>query len=150
MKTHLIPLLLRLAGAVFLSTAGLACSGAGASSPAPAPVTAPVALAAPAAPGAPLLQQIEAAIGQAACDTSAQCKTVAIGHKACGGPESYLAYSTKGNSAQVTSLAARYAAERKSANQKSGLISNCMMARDPGASCSAGRCVTGPGGVSER
>ncbi len=160
MKTPQLSLLVRLCGALFLSSACLACSGVAATSnntaapadpapgaaaapvAAPAPVTAAAPVAVPAAGDAGLLQQIQAAIGTAACDSPAQCKTVAIGHKACGGPESYMAYSTKGNSAQVTSLAAKYAAARQAGNKKSGMISNCMLLSDPGATCSAGRCVT--------
>lgn len=100
------------------------------------------------------MQQIQAEIGEASCDNAQQCKTVAIGHKACGGPESYLAYSTKGNKeAKVTSLAAAYAAERKASNVASGRMSTCSLVMDPGATCSAGKCVAskdGLGGVQAR
>ncbi|SHH71194.1 hypothetical protein [Massilia sp. CF038] len=161
MKTTLSPTLLRLLGAAFLATASAACSGVPGSAPAapaaattPAPVVA-VATPAPAAPGAAsaaapaaagLLQQLEAEIGAAACDTSAQCKTIAVGHKACGGPESYLAYSTKtGDAAKVARLAADYSAERKNKNAKSGMMSTCSVVVDPGASCNAGRCVPAGG-----
>lgn len=166
MKTHLLPALLRLAGAALLATASAACSGTSGSAPsnppapapapvpapAPAPVAAPVTAAAPAAGG--LLQQIQAEVGSAACDSAQQCKTVAIGHKACGGPESYMAYSTKaGNGARIEQLAAALTAERKARDSASGRMSNCMLVADPGATCSAGRCVTGGpglGGSSER
>ncbi|HEY0062247.1 MAG TPA: hypothetical protein VGC21_09000 [Telluria sp.] len=153
MKTNLSPTLLRLLGAALLATASAACSGVPgsapatpAAAPAPAPVTAPVAANAAAPAPAGLLQQLEAEIGQAACDSTAQCKTIAIGHKACGGPESYLAYSTKGgDAAKVARLAADYSAERKSKNAKSGMMSTCSVAVDPGATCKAGRCVSGGG-----
>ena len=36
---------------------------------------------------ADLLARIEAERGDAACDTEAQCHSIAIGNKACGGPE---------------------------------------------------------------
>jgi len=97
--------------------------------------------------------QLQAAVGTAACDSPAQCKTVAIGHKACGGPESYMAYSTKADGAGVSRLAQRYADARKGEDQRGGMVSNCMLLRDPGATCTAGRCVTlqpGQGSVSER
>ena len=171
MKTTFSPTLLRLLGAAFLATASAACSGVPGSAPAapaaastPAPVVAaatpapasgapasgapasgaPASSAAPAAAG--LLQQLETEIGAAACDTSAQCKTIAVGHKACGGPESYLAYSTKtGDAAKVARLAADYSAERKNKNAKSGMMSTCSVVVDPGASCNAGRCVPAGG-----
>ncbi len=49
---------------------------------------------APAGAEAPM-EKIRALIGDAACDSDAQCRTIAIGAKACGGPEAYLAWSTK-------------------------------------------------------
>lgn len=152
MKTTTSPTLLRLLGAAILATATTACSGVAATAPAtpaatptpaPAPVVATAAAVAPAAP-ASLLQQLQAEIGDAACDSSTQCKTIAVGHKACGGPESYLAYSTKnGDAAKVARLAADYSAERKNQNTKSGMMSTCSVVLDPGATCNAGRCVTG-------
>ncbi len=163
MKKPILLPLLRLCGAAAFSVTFAACSGV-AGSPATTPVVAatpatpatpakPVKPAAPAAGGG-LVQQIQAQIGEASCDTAAQCKTVAIGHKACGGPESYLAYSTKGNNeAKVASLAAAFAAERKASNTASGRMSTCSLVMDPGATCSAGKCVTnqdGLGGVQAR
>jgi hypothetical protein len=158
MKTIHPPFLLRLLSAAFLATASAACSGVPGSAPAtPAPAAAPApvvaAAAAAATPAAPagLMQQLQAEIGSAACDTNAQCKTVAIGHKACGGPEGYLAYSIKsGDGAKVARLAADYSAQRKSQNAKSGMMSTCSVALDPGATCSAGRCVPGGGDALAR
>jgi hypothetical protein len=152
MKTSFTPTLLRLLGAAFLATASAACSGtagtapatptpAPASTPAPISTPAPVTAAAPAQAG--LMQQIDAEIGAAACDSAQQCKTIAIGHKACGGPESYKAYSTKtGDGAKLARLAADYATERKNQDAKSGRMSTCSVVMDPGATCNAGRCVT--------
>lgn len=97
------------------------------------------------------MAQIKAEIGDAGCDTSSQCKTVPVGSKPCGGPEGYLAYSTKrGDSARIVRLAAEHAAARKGQDERSGMISNCMMMMDPGATCSAGRCVTGKGDLPSR
>ena len=160
MKTSL-PLFARLCGALLLASASVACSGvsgtadaATASTPAAAtPAPAPVVAAAPAAPapGRSLREQLTAEIGDAACDSSKQCKTVAVGSKACGGPEAYLPYSTKrSDGAKVARLAAADAAQRKQQDQRSGMISNCMMLMDPGATCSAGRCVSANGEALER
>jgi hypothetical protein len=154
MKKPILLPLLRLCGAVAFSVTFAACSGvAGSSATTPAAAATPVAAAAPVKSAAPaatggLMAQIQAEIGEASCDNAQQCKTVAIGHKACGGPESYLAYSTKGNNeAKVTSLAAAYAAERKASNVASGRMSTCSMMMDPGATCSAGKCVTSKDGL---
>jgi hypothetical protein len=121
----------RLGGALLLAVAGSACSGA---APAPAP---------------DLMQQLRAEIGSAACDSTQQCQTVAIGNKACGGPESYLAWSSKASDgAKVLRLAAAHSAKRKSENEASGMLSTCSAVMDPGATCSAGRCVTGGGNAA--
>jgi hypothetical protein len=93
------------------------------------------------------MQQIQAEIGDASCDTNQQCRTLPVGHRACGGPESFLAYSTeRGDSAKLLRLAAQHTAARKEQNEGSGMISTCQAITDPGATCSAGRCVAGNAG----
>jgi hypothetical protein len=138
-------------GALALLFGLAACSGvsAGGESAAPAGPAAPPVAAAPAAPGHQgLWQKIQAEIGTAACDSAAQCRTLAVGHKSCGGPESYIAYSTKsGDSARLVQLGEQYAAARKAENERSGMASNCMMVMDPGATCAANRCVLTQGGT---
>lgn len=146
----------RLGALVLLLGLG-ACSGVSANSSAPeAPATPPAAPASPAAPaqapvpapvqGGPshqaLWKKIQDEIGTAECDDASQCRTMPVGHKSCGGPEGYVAYSTKsGNTARLLALGEQYAAARKAENERSGLLSNCMMERDPGATCVAKRCV---------
>ena len=135
--------LARLFGALFLAAASSACSGVNNTASAPAAV--PLAAAAPAAAPAAgkLMEQINAEIGAASCDAPAQCKTLAVGAKACGGPEGYLAYSTKiSDGARLTELAARDAQARKKADARAGMVSTCSVVSDPGATCDAGRCVT--------
>ncbi|MES2315920.1 MAG: hypothetical protein V4631_00360 [Pseudomonadota bacterium] len=138
-KPTLLPLV-RLCGAALVMATFAACSGAANSPPsAPGPAAAPVAKST-------LIDQIKTEIGTAACDSAQQCKTVAIGHKACGGPESYMAYSTKrSDAAKIIRLAAAYETESRSQNLQSGRISTCQMTMDPGATCSAGTCVSGQG-----
>jgi hypothetical protein len=103
---------------------------------------------------APLLARIEAARGTAACDTDDQCHTIGVGHKACGGPERYLAWSSKNDDGtRLRALVAEHAAARQAEDTKSGMMSTCSIVPDPGATCSAGQCVlratnTGPGGTA--
>ena len=86
-----------------------------------------------------------ALLANMACDAPAQCRTVGLGHKACGGPESYAAFSTKGgNEEKIKMLALQYAEARKREDEAAGRMSTGMATRDPGATCSAQRCVTGP------
>ena len=118
-----------------------------ASAPAPQPAPAPAPAGQPAHLG--LLQKIKDEIGTAECDNASQCKTLPVGHKSCGGPEGYLAYSTKsGNSKRLMALAEQYAAARKAENERSGMLSSCMVEPDPGATCVANRCVLVKRGVS--
>jgi hypothetical protein len=146
MKTRLsLRALARLAGLTLL----LASSACRSDAP---HVAAPPAATAPAAGGtAALFARIEAARGDAACDTEAQCHSIGVGNKACGGPESYLAWSSKNDDgARLRALVAEHAAARRAEDTKKGMMSTCSMALDPGATCSAGHCVlrtvpNGPG-----
>jgi hypothetical protein len=109
---------------------------------------------APAAPAAgqgatlpPTLAQLHALVGTAACTNSSQCHSVPIGARACGGPESYLAWSSANtDGAAVRALAERYQAERKAQLAASGVASDCRFMADPGAVCQAGTCRLGTGG----
>ena len=102
---------------------------------------APVAGAAAAA-AASAVDPLSAHIGDAACSAPTDCHTVAIGHKACGGPETWRAWSSKRSDAnQINELAARDAARRQAAQPKGGVASTCSLVTDPGATCDAGRCV---------
>ena len=147
MKNITLNLFTRL-GCALLLTASTACSGVASTPNAPASVApaagapAPVSAAAPAA--GTLRQQMTAAIGNAACDTSAQCRSLPLGHRPCGGPEAFAAYSTKsGNAANIVRLAAEESAARKEQNERSGVMSTCQAMLDPGAVCEAGRCISG-------
>lgn len=141
--------LARLAGLALL-LASSACRSDAPHAAAPAP--APAAAATAAAGGtAALYAQIEAARGDAACDTDDQCHTIGVGHKACGGPEQYLAWSSRrDDGTRLRALVAQHAAARQAEDAKNHMMSTCSMALDPGAACTAGHCVlrapaTGPG-----
>lgn len=87
-------------------------------------------------------------IGSAACSGPSQCRTLAVGARACGGPEAYLPYSTANLSEPaLKALAERYKGEREAQNQASGMMSNCLFIADPGAVCRAGTCQLGTGPV---
>lgn len=134
---------------LILLLACAACSGAGPAAPPALPGAS--AQVAPAA-SSRLPDQMHAQIGTAACTDSAQCKTVALGARACGGPEGYLAYSTAVTpTAPLQALAERYAQQRRAEQAASGMMSTCQFMVDPGAQCRAGSCqlraagTAGPG-----
>jgi hypothetical protein len=101
-----------------------------------------------AAPGpSDTLAQLRALGRDGACTADAQCRTVPVGAKPCGGPEAYQAYSTARISPdKAQALAERYRKERQAENERSGLASDCRMLMDPGARCRAGTCQLGTGG----
>lgn len=124
----------------------LSCAGCTASnSSPPAAHAAPVATAGTSVAhnedAASLLVRIRNGIGAAACTDSAQCKTLPVGARACGGPEGYLPYSTAVKSSEpLTELAARHAERRRANNAATGMISTCEVRPDPGAMCVKGAC----------
>ena len=91
---------------------------------------------------AALMKQIEAEVGDAACDGPQQCHSIAVGSKACGGPETYLAWSTQrsGDGSRLKALVDAHAAARARENRQGGMASNCAMVTDPGATCQAHQC----------
>jgi len=106
---------------------------------------APRAGASGAAPaiGAPAgtLARIQALVGKAECSDDSQCKVLPIGAKACGGPASYLAWSTATpGSAELPALAERYRAEQQASNTSSGRISTCSIVPEPQVACRANTC----------
>ena len=90
---------------------------------------------------ASLWPQIKAEVGAAVCDGTQQCRTIAIGAKACGGPEGYLAWSTQqSDGPKLQSLVAQHRSLREAELRRSGMVSDCSFVTDPGAICRVGRC----------
>ena len=83
------------------------------------------------------VERIGALIGDAACDNDAQCRTIAIGTKACGGPEYYLAWSTKRTDAAalLDANGGSAALPLRLERPRPGVRSNCILVTDPGAYC---------------
>lgn len=91
-----------------------------------------------------LQARILAEIGAARCDIDADCRTLAVGHKACGGPQLWLAWSGGADLAgRLEDLAGRLSALQRRRDERSGAVSNCQFNADPGATCQAGRCTLG-------
>lgn len=135
---------------LMLASACAQPAGSGGAPPHPGPGATPAAPTAPGSPGT-TLARLMAEVGDPVCTQDTQCRTVAVGSKACGGPERYLAWSTQvSNPARLKAAAEAHAAARQAEDERSGRISNCMMLVDPGARCVAQRCQlqTSPTGTS--
>ena len=92
--------------------------------------------------------QLDATLGKAsACSADAECRTVAVGAKACGGPTGYRAYSGKTVSPDSVEALAQHERELAAAQARaSHQVSPCFMLADPGARCVQNKCVTGRAG----
>lgn len=100
------------------------------------------AASAPEPEAARLAREMQSLIGPAACQADTDCRTLAVGAKACGGPGGYWAWSARGTDGQrLQALAQRQAEAAAADNARSGMLSNCAVVTDPGARCQAGRCV---------
>jgi hypothetical protein len=93
-----------------------------------------------------LMQRIEAEVGAASCVSSADCRTLPIGSKACGGPARWMAWSVRVSSAdRLQALAQDLAQQQRQRDMAEGRMSTCSVVPDPGAQCDAGRCVLARG-----
>jgi hypothetical protein len=93
-------------------------------------------------PTTALWQKIQAANANLSCDNGSQCHSLGIGSKACGGPENYIAWSSRNSDgAQLKTLVAQHATARREDDKRQGMMSTCTVVSDPGASCRAGLCV---------
>jgi len=98
---------------------------------------------------AALLQRIKAEIGDAPCSSSAQCRTLPLGSKACGGPAAWIAWSASASDGErLQAWALDLAQQQRSRAQADGVMSTCSIVPDPGAVCAANRCVLGRGNLA--
>lgn len=89
-----------------------------------------------------VLSLIRAEIGEARCTSDAQCRTLPVGHRACGGPERWLAWSTAvSQEERLRAWAAESAALQQARDERSGRMSTCQVIADPGATCQNQRCT---------
>ena len=89
-----------------------------------------------------LLARIVAGAGEARCSQDAQCRSLPLREKACGGPERWLAWSvTSPQADQLPGWATELAALARQRNQRSGRVGDCQFQPDPGVICQAQRCV---------
>ena len=126
-------------GAAAVAACLLVACGAASVEPAPPKPLMPAPGERAAAAAVPDKQALIDAIGGAACTTDAQCRTVAVGRKSCGGPQAYLPFSTQATDPQrLQALAEQYTQAQSQAD--AGRASTCSVVTDPGAACIQQRC----------
>ncbi|MBV2129165.1 hypothetical protein [Arsukibacterium indicum] len=88
-----------------------------------------------------LRQEALALIGDAKADDNSQCRVTGFGHKPCGGPERYIAYSTRdGKEAEILKKIAAYNAAAEAENMRLGRMSDCAVVPKPAVELSGGQC----------
>ncbi|WP_081310663.1 hypothetical protein [Pseudoalteromonas luteoviolacea] len=76
------------------------------------------------------------------CDSNSQCQAIPVGSRACGGPSSYLVFSTKtADHKKVYELAKQLTHAESQYNAKTGMISICEHLRQPATQCIENTCV---------
>ena len=95
------------------------------------------------------LQSIEASIvelvGEAPAEQASSCKTIAFGSKPCGGPWSYLIYSSEYTDEDVlVKLVSRYNELQAKINRETGMMSDCAIAIEPDLELRDGFCQAVP------
>lgn len=92
---------------------------------------------------------ILAMIGKAEADDIQQCRVIGFGHKPCGGPAEYIAYSTKGvNETVLQQRIARYNKAAEAENIRLGRMSDCAIVPEPSVSLVGGQCRISPNGLA--
>ena len=95
-------------------------------------------------PVIPIGETIEILNEDLTCSADSDCQFFAFGHKACGGPASYIITSSVNQHfAEIRSLAALSEVLGFRYNRDNGLPSNCMAIMPPNVECSENRCVRG-------
>ena len=75
-------------------------------------------------------------IGSARCSSDADCRTQPMGHRACGGPDAFLAWSVRDTDpVQLQQAVAGHEAVLGAAARPGQRFSTCEVLVDPGARC---------------
>ncbi|RED48851.1 hypothetical protein [Seonamhaeicola aphaedonensis] len=91
---------------------------------------------------ADLKTEIETLASSSICNESTECKYIAFGSKPCGGPWSYLIYSTSINTNVLENKVEQYNQLETVYNAKWGVVSDCALAQEPSdVICEDNKCV---------
>ncbi|MDP2068462.1 MAG: hypothetical protein Q8K04_05805 [Lutibacter sp.] len=89
-----------------------------------------------------LQEEIELLVNSGVCSENSDCNYIAFGSKACGGPKTYLVFSTSINVELLQQKVETYNALENSFNKKWGIISDCSVPTPPvNVTCIAGKCT---------
>ena len=84
---------------------------------------------------------IHTEIAKAECTNKKQCKALAMGNKACGGPQHYLPYSIQNTDVnKLVKLSEKHQQLSQKLNQLKGVLSDCAVIPKPVFVCLNNRC----------
>jgi len=87
--------------------------------------------------------QVLSLIGELRCECVEQCRALPLGAKPCGGPRTYVVFSTvTTDSVRLARAAAEYTALEAERNRRTGAVSDCQFVAAPSLTCSQGYCVS--------
>ncbi|HEY8607923.1 MAG TPA: hypothetical protein VIM12_12485 [Noviherbaspirillum sp.] len=91
---------------------------------------------------AEIRHRIAQEIRDATAQREQQCRVLALGEKACGGPQAFLAYSTgASDERKLLELARQYAEAEQKYNRVTGAMSTCSYLMPPGVRLEKGQCT---------
>ena len=76
-------------------------------------------------------QEIVNYIGGFSCGQATNCNYIAVGSKACGGPQIYLAFPSTVNLDTLQAMVTEYNNLEKEYNTRNGVVSDCMIVAPP-------------------
>lgn len=86
--------------------------------------------------------EIQKLASSSKCTTTGTCRYIAFGSKPCGGPWSYLVYSTSIDTLKLQNLVSEYNELEHQLNIRCERISDCMMVSPPqGFKCENNTCI---------
>lgn len=89
-----------------------------------------------------LAHEITSLAESATCNEENECKYIAFGSKPCGGPWSYLVYSTSINTTLFLEKVENYNQLENTYNLKWGINSDCSVVNPPiSLKCIDGKCI---------
>jgi hypothetical protein len=92
------------------------------------------------------LEREARAIARADGCTAGECRTAPVGHRACGGPRTYIVYcAAHTDSAALFAKLAELARAEDEYNQRNQMASTCEFREPPSTKIENGSCVAAPG-----
>ena len=89
-----------------------------------------------------LKTEIETLASASVCSDTFECDFIAFGSKPCGGPWSYLVYSTSIDTEKLKTLVEGYNQKEAIFNTEWGIVSDCAVANPPtSVNCENNTCV---------